>query len=215
MIIKILFNNIKGIKMNKVEQIFSDNKDTVSFCKGYTKHFSSLLEGLDYDALGRLVDAMMKCRENSRKIIFIGNGGSAATSSHFANDIAIGTREYEKPFKALSLTDNNAIITAIGNNNGYDEIFKKQLQVYMEPGDIVIAISASGNSPNLLKAIEYANSKDNKTYGLLGFDGGQLKRLCSDCLVVETDKGEYGPVEDVHMILDHMIGNFLYLKIRE
>jgi len=201
--------------MNKVEQIFSENKDTINFCKEYSKHLSSLLERLDYDALGRLVDAIMACRENGKKIIFIGNGGSAATSSHFANDIAIGTREYDKPFKALSLTDNNAIITALGNDNGYEEIFKKQLQVYMEPGDIVIAISASGNSPNLLTAIEYANSKDNKTYGLLGFDGGKLKSLCSDSLVVETAKGEYGPVEDIHMILDHMIGNFLYLKIRD
>jgi len=200
--------------MNQVEKIFSENRSASSFCKSYVTYLGSLLQTLDFDAIESFVNDILKAREEGKRIIFLGNGGSAATASHFANDIGIGTREYDKPFKAMSFTDNNAIITALGNDNGYEEIFKKQLQVYMENGDIVVVISASGNSENLVRAVDYAKSKGNKTVGLLGFDGGKLKEMCDSSIVVTTAKGEYGPVEDVHMVLDHMIGNYLYQLIR-
>ena len=114
----------------------------------------------------------------------------------------------------MSLTDNNAIVTAIANDDGYDQIFVKQLEVAMEPGDVVVAISASGNSPNVVKALEFANSRGNPTIGFTGFDGGKLKRLCANVVHIGTDRGEYGPVEAMHVVLVHLIGNYL-LKLVE
>ena len=104
----------------------------------------------------KFTKVLLESRERASSVFFIGNGGSAATASHFANDIAIGTRTDEKPFRAISLCDNQAVITAIANDDGYEEIFSQQLQVLLKKQDVVIAISASGNSPNLIRAIETA-----------------------------------------------------------
>lgn len=195
--------------INNVDKIFSASQNIRDFSFSYVNYLKSLLDELDHDSVVEFVEMMLEAREKGAKIIFIGNGGSAATSSHFANDIGYGTRCYEKPFKALSLTDNNAVITAVGNDDGYDQIFIKQLQVLMERGDVVIAISASGNSPNLIRAIEYTKSKGNRTFGLVGFDGGELLKICDASIHIKTLSGEYGPVEDLHMILDHLVGNYL------
>ncbi len=204
----------KDRDVNQLEKIFSENKDAASFCRGYAGYLTSILDKLDYDAVGRFVQTLLAVRETGKRILFLGNGGSSATSSHFANDLSAGTRDFHKPFKALSLTDNTAIITAIANDSGYEEIFKKQLQVYMEEGDIIVVVSASGSSENLVRAVEYARSMGNKTVGLLGFDGGKLLGICDEHILITTEKGEYGPVEDVHMMLDHMVVNYLYQYIR-
>ena len=137
------------------------------------------------------------------------------TASHFANDIAIGTRTGDdRPFRALSLADNAAVMTAIANDDGYDEIFVQQLQVLIRPGDVVVAISASGRSPNVIKAIEYANAHDAITVALTGFAGGRLKEIARHGVHVPTDEGEYGPVEDTHLILDHLVGAYLARRVR-
>ena len=201
-------------EMNKVDRIFSECVSGEDFARGYAHYVATLLHQLDCKSVALVMELFLDARERGKKIIFIGNGGSAATASHFANDIAIGTRLTEKPFKALSLTDNNAILTALGNDEGYEHIFTKQLEIYMEPGDIVVAISASGNSPNIVSAIEYTRSQGNVGIGLVGFDGGELLDLCDVCIHIKTAKGEYGPVEDLHMILDHLIGSFLYRYVR-
>lgn len=169
---------------------------------------------MDCDAIAHFAELLLTARKHDRNIFFIGNGGSAATASHFANDLSIGTRSWDKPFRVIALTDNAPIITAIGNDFGYDEVFLMQLKTQMRPGDVVVAISASGNSTNVIKAIEYANLRDCRTVGLTGFDGGKLKSICHLNLHVPSLKGEYGPVEDVHMILDHLIGAYL-IKLGE
>ena len=104
----------------------------------------------------------------------MGNGGSAATASHFANDLAFGTNDYDKPFKVMSITDNVPVLTALGNDYGYEEIFVRQLRVYGKKGDVLVGISASGNSPNLLTAFEYAGASGIKTVALTAFDGGKM-----------------------------------------
>ena len=139
----------------------------------------------------------------------MGNGGSAATASHFANDIAIGSKSWSKPFRALSLVDNIPTLTAIANDDGYEEIFVQQLKVQMVPGDVVVAISASGNSPNVVRAIEYANANGAFTVGVTGFDGGKLRDISRIGVHIPTTKGDYGHVEDVHMILNHLISAYL------
>ena len=201
--------------MNTLDRLYRDSKNTQGYIEGYFAHLSKLLKTVDLNAIAESVDLILNARKTSNQILFIGNGGSAATASHFANDIAIGTRTTDRPFKALALTDNVAAITALANDEGYNEIFIKQLEVLMNPGDVVFALSASGNSPNIIKAVEYAKSKGNKVVGLSGFDGGKLKALSDVKLHVETEKGEYGPVEDFHMILDHVIGTYLYRVVHQ
>jgi len=129
--------------MNNVDRIFTENP--VEFAGAYLDYLSTVLKGIDRTEIGAFIETLLDARERGATIFFIGNGGSAATSSHFANDIAIGTNSYSKPFRALALTDNNAILTAVGNDFGYEEIFSRQLQVLAKPGDVVVAISASGS----------------------------------------------------------------------
>ncbi|HEV8660583.1 MAG TPA: SIS domain-containing protein, partial [Thermoanaerobaculia bacterium] len=122
---------------------------------------------------------------------------------------AIGSRSWSNPFQAMSLTDNVPIMTAIANDYGYEQVFVLQLKTLAAAGDVIVAISASGNSPNVLRAIEWGNEIGAITVGLTGFDGGELRRLAQIAVHVPTSKGEYGPVEDIHMVLDHLIGSFL------
>lgn len=195
--------------MNRVDQIFSETNSPADFTKNYFSYLSEIFAKIDYSAVEQMINIILDARETGKTVYFIGNGGSAATASHFANDLAIGPRTKGKPFKVMSLTDNNAIMTAIANDFGYEELFTKQLEAYLNSDDVVIAISASGNSPNVVKAIEYANSKGCMTIGLTGFSGGKLKEVSKLSLHVPTEKGEYGPVEDLHMIFDHIIGNYI------
>jgi D-sedoheptulose 7-phosphate isomerase len=201
--------------MNKLDQIFQSSNGAADFARGYLDHLTHVVRRLDADEIARFVAILEEARGRGACIFFIGNGGSAATASHFANDIAIGTRTgEEKPFRAMSLADNAAEMTAIANDDGYDEIFVQQLRVLIRPGDVVVAISASGRSPNVVKAIEYANANDAVTVALTGFAGGRLKEIARHGVHVPTDEGEYGPVEDTHMILDHLVGAYLARRVR-
>ena len=201
--------------MNAIDHIFQQDSKPESFAHGYLNYLISLLNRLDHTQIGAFIHTLLEARERQTRIFFIGNGGSAATASHFANDIAIGSRSRVKPFRALSLCDNLALITAIGNDFGYDQIFIRQLENQMNSGDVVVAISASGNSENLLKAIDYANDNGGVTVGLTGFDGGQLRKKVALSLHVPSNPGEYGPVEDIHMVLDHLAGAYLMATVRE
>ena len=120
-----------------------------------------------------------------------------------------------KPFRAISLTDNQAIITAIGNDFGYDQIFLRQLKVLGRKDDILVGISASGNSANVINAMEYANSVGIKTVAITAFDGGIMKKIAQVGIHIPTGPKEYGPAEDVHMILDHLVGAYLMRLINE
>jgi D-sedoheptulose 7-phosphate isomerase len=193
--------------MNNLDRIFTS--DPVSFADAYLGYLTEVLRSIDRNAIGKFAETLLDARERGASIFFIGNGGSASTASHFANDIAVGTNSYAKPFRAISLTDNQAIITAIGNDFGFDEIFSRQLQLLGKQGDIVVAISASGNSKNLLKAFEYANENGIKTVAITAFSGGAMKEMADEGIHVPTGPKEYGPAEDAHMILDHLLGNYL------
>lgn len=202
--------------MNTLDKIFQETKgDPGAFARRYAEYLSSLLARLDTDAVARFIDVLLNARETGRRIFFIGNGGSAATASHFANDIAIGTRTLDKPFRALSLTDNIAVMSAIANDDGYDEVFIQQLQTQMESGDVIVAISASGNSTNVVKALDYANANGAQTIALVGFDGGACMKAAGLSILIDTPKGEYGPVEDMHMFLDHLVGAYLARTVKD
>lgn len=158
---------------------------------------------LDRSKIEEFLNILLIARENGNQIFFIGNGGSASTANHFATDLdSLG-------FRTQSLAANSSVLTAIGNDFGYENVFSKQLYNHLFPGDVVVAISASGNSPNIVKAITYANNEGAVTVGLTGFDGGCLKAICQTSVHVPSSKGEYGPVEDIHLIFDHMIMSYL------
>jgi D-sedoheptulose 7-phosphate isomerase len=193
--------------MNNLDRIFT--KDPVDFAGAYLDYLTSVLKTIDTREIGQFIETLLDARERGATIFFIGNGGSTATASHFANDIAIGTNSYEKPFRAVSLTDNNAIITAVGNDFGFEEIFVRQLQVLGRAGDVVVAISASGNSPNLIRTFDYAKSIGIKTVAITAFDGGKMKQMADEGVHVPTAPKEYGPAEDAHMVLDHLVGAYL------
>ena len=174
----------------------------------------SVLRKIDPAEIGRFIAMLLDVRERGAAVFFIGNGGSAATASHFANDLSIGTNEYDKPFRAMSLTDNVPVITAIGNDFGYEDIFVRQLRVLGKPGDVVVGISASGNSPNLLKTFAYARTAGIKTVAITAFDGGKMKAIADEGIHVPTGLKEYGPAEDAHMVLDHLVGAYLMRFIK-
>jgi D-sedoheptulose 7-phosphate isomerase len=192
--------------MNNLDRMFS--RDPVAFAGAYFEYLGSVLKGIDAEAIGRFVQILLDARERGATIYFIGNGGSAATATHFANDLAIGTNSYNNPFRVISLVDNHAIITAVGNDFGYEEVFVRQLRVLGRPGDVVVGISASGNSPNLIKAFEHAKTVGITTVAITAFDGGK-KQMADDGIHVPTAQKEYGPAEDAHMILDHLVGAYL------
>ncbi len=198
--------------LNNLDRFFTP--DVVEFSRSYFDYLKRVLDGVDLKSIRRVVETILDTRERSATVFFIGNGGSAATAAHFANVLSIGTNDYDKPFRVMNLTDNVAVITAIGNDFGYDEIFSRQLRVHGKRGDVVVAISASGNSPNLLKAFDYAKSAGIKTIAITAFDGGKMKALADDGIHVPTAPKEYGPAEDAHMILDHLIGSYLMRFVR-
>jgi D-sedoheptulose 7-phosphate isomerase len=195
--------------MNRVEQLYREHPEPRAFAEAYLAYVRKVLAGIDARSMAAFARALLDARERRSRIFFIGNGGSAATAGHFANDIAIGCRSWEKPFRAISLVDNSAVLTALANDYGYDEVFTRQLQSQMVAGDVVVAISASGNSPNILRAIEYANGNDAVTVGITGFEGGSLKELAQISVHVPTGVGEYGPAEDAHMVIDHLLHAYL------
>lgn len=195
-----------------LEPVRTDAKELTpaEFARRYIDHLISVLRRVDCDSIARVIELFLKARSNGNTIFFLGNGGSAATAAHFANDLGFcASPEGSIPFRALSLTSNTAFITCLANDTGYENIFWWQLRNLMRPGDIVVGISASGNSPNVVKALEYAHQSGGIPVAVVGFDGGAMKKIAAYSIHVETEKGEYGPVEDVHMMLDHLISNYL------
>ena len=201
--------------MNNVDKIFNNSNSVNDYSKSYLEYLNTVLNGISLTAIDDFVKVLLEARERGSSIFFIGNGGSAATASHFANDIAIGSREYDKPFRVISLCDNQAVITAIANDDGFEKIFSQQLKVLLKKQDVVVSISASGNSPNLIHAINVAKKMSATTVGISAFDGGKMKDIVDFSLHVPTKKGEYGPAEDAHMILDHLVSNYLMRYVKK
>ena len=198
--------------MSGIDKIFTES--AAVFTKRYFEYLGSMLGRIDPDQVAKFADVILDARKEDRTVFFIGNGGSAATASHFANDVGVGTAAQGKPFRVLSLCDNISMMTAIANDFGYEEMFLRQLAILAKPGDVLVAISASGNSPNLLRAVEWAIDHQVLTVGLTGFDGGKLRQLVHHSVHVPSEKGDYGPVEDAHMVLDHLVSGYLGRVIR-
>jgi len=181
-----------------------------AYFEAYKKRLNKLLEIVNIDDLDKVVTAMVTAFKNGKTVYVCGNGGSAATASHLQADFSFFVRYFTKfrP-KVRALTDNVAIITAIGNDTSFYDIFVEQLKGNFEEDDLIICISASGNSENVIRAAQYANDHGGKSIGFIGFTGGILKETCTYSLYTPNSKGDYGPIEDLHMIYDHVIVNYL------
>ncbi len=199
--------------MNNLDNFFYNGKEY--FVNKYLEYSKNLIDNVNKDEIRIFIEQLIEARQSNSNIFFMGNGGSASTASHFANDIAIGTKSLSKPFKCISLNDNQAILTAIANDYGYEHIFTKQLSVLAKENDYIVVITASGNSVNIINALKYAKNKKCKSISITGFDGGICKDLADYNIHIKTEKGEYGPVEDLHMLLAGLIGSYLIRHIRE
>lgn len=185
----------------------SDLSSFEDFAKSYLKYTINILESLNSGEIAGCIKIIDEIRRKSKQVFIAGNGGSAATASHMANDFLAGPRWARGDgLKVTSLADNVSVLTALANDHGYDHVFDKQLDVLGSEGDCLIVISASGNSANLINAVVAARQMGIATIGILGFDGGSLSRMVDHAIIVKTPVGDYGPVEDAHMVLDHLIG---------
>ncbi len=194
--------NKKSVQLGRVE-----------FISQYIDELKRCLDSLDKKKIGKVIDVLMQTYQKKKKIFIMGNGGSASNASHMACDLSKGTLtrvydEGEPRFRVISLTDNVAMLTAFANDLSYKDVFIQQLRNLVERGDLVIVLSGSGNSKNVVKAIQYAKRCGARTIGFLGFkDGGNLGQLVDLAIIV--DSRAYGPCEDIQLILDHIITSWI------
>ena len=180
-----------------------------SFARKYVDDLKYLLDKIDENVINEIVFAIESTLEKKSRIYILGNGGSSATASHMVNDLGAGLRRREiMNFDITSLGDNSPVVTAIANDIGYENIFYMQLKGLISKDDVIIAISCSGDSPNVVKAVDYAKKMGCTIIGITGFEGGYLKERADIQFHIDAPKGEYGLVEDIHMILDHIIYSY-------
>lgn len=187
--------------------------NTAAYVSAYITELKRCLDLLDKQAIGRAIAIIMRAYQDGRTVFIMGNGGSAATASHMACDLGKGTlsRVYdssEPRLRVVSLTDNMATITAYANDVSYEDIFVQQLRNLIGHGDVVIALSGSGNSRNVVKAVRFAKRRKAKTIGFLGFKTGGILGKLVDCAII-VDSVHYGPCEDIQLVLDHIVTSCL------
>jgi D-sedoheptulose 7-phosphate isomerase len=203
---------------NNIERLIASAKTPTEFARAYFAYLKSALDEIDLSSVEALVREFEDARQSGSTIFIAGNGGSATTATSMANDLGfdlVKKSGTDRPFRLLALTDSNSMMTAIANDIGYDQVFVGQLQLHWRDGDRLLVISASGNSPNLVAAEEWVHERKGRVVALLGFDGGRLARTSDVVVHVPTTKGEYGPVEDAHLILMHVLAHWFQARLRD
>lgn len=182
----------------------------------YFQSYQRIVQALPYVAIEEATEAIFQSYEQGQTMFLFGNGGSAALASHFACDLGKGAVIHgngEKRFRVLALTDNVPLLTAWANDICYERIFAEQLQNFIVPGDLVLAISGSGNSPNVLHALEVARTAGAINVGLTGFQGGKMKQLCDICIVIPSENMQI--IEDLHLGVTHAIFSVIRHRISD
>lgn len=178
--------------------------DKTASIEWYFNEMKAVLDRIDREPIREAINVLHQARLDGRQIFIMGNGGSASTATHMVCDLAKNTRHPDWPhYKVIGLSDNMAIFSAYGNDDGYDNVFRLQLANLMNPDDVVVAISTSGNSPNVLRAVELANERGATVIGMTGFGAGKLGPMVDIHLHVPSDCIEQ--VEDIHLMLEHLI----------
>ncbi len=184
--------------------------------KEYFDAYQQVVTALPHSAIERAIVELLRAYEEEKTVFVFGNGGSAALASHFACDLGKGTvigNNGHKRFRAMALTDNVSLITAWANDSCYEEIFAEQIQNFVTAGDLAIAISGSGNSPNVLRALRMAREAAATTIGLTGFKGGKMKSLCDVCVTIPSDNMQI--IEDFHLSVAHAMFSVIRQRISE
>ena len=182
----------------------------MSYIQWYLDEVSNILHRLPQDQIAEVINLLERARMERRQIFLIGNGGSAATASHFANDLLKSTVTDGKPrMKVIALTDNISTMLAYANDCGYESIFAEQLDALAAPGDVLVAFSGSGRSPNVIRALDLARERELTIIGITGRDGGDMQERCDLCLIAPCQPMEQ--IEDIHVVLCHVI----YSAIRD
>jgi D-sedoheptulose 7-phosphate isomerase len=185
--------------------------EIMNFIQSYLGELKNTLDNLSQEVIEQVLEILHGARLDNQQVFILGNGGSASTASHFVCDLGKNTRVKGSPnFRVMGLTDNMALFSALANDEGYENVFAQQLATYIQQGDVVIGISTSGNSPNVVNAIRLANSVGAKTIGFTGFNSGKLGSLVDVNLHVPSHSIEQ--VEDVHLVMEHLITKALREK---
>lgn len=180
--------------------------------RSYFREITDILDDMEIAPIEAAIDLLHQARLEGRQVFIFGNGGSASTASHMACDLAKNTRHHAlPPFRVIGLTDNMALFSAYSNDEGYENAFVQQLYNLVQPEDVVIAISTSGNSANVLRAVELAHTRGAQTIAMTGFNGGRLGPMVNIHLHVPSDSIEQ--VENIHLILEHLIARTLRGKL--
>jgi D-sedoheptulose 7-phosphate isomerase len=179
----------------------------------YFEELQRVVIRLSHDAINQIADTLLKANEAGRMVYLFGNGGSASLASHLACDLGKGTAYCNggKRFRVIALTDNLPTLTAWANDSGYENVFSEQLRNFVQPQDVAFAMSGSGNSKNVLKALQVAREAGARTVGIAGFQGGEMKSLCDICAVVPSNNMQI--IEDLHLAMAHSIFRIVYSRM--
>ena len=203
--------------MNNIDKLCNNSQSAGAFAHGYFNYLKQVLDSITPESIDKLVEEFENARAIGNTIFIVGNGGSATTATSMGNDIGfdiIKKSGTDKPFRVLALTDNTSVITAIANDVGYEEVFLNQLKIHYRHGDKLLAISASGNSPNVVAAAEWVKEQGGRVISFVGFTGGKLKEMSNLVVHVKSEAGEYGPVEDAHLVLNHILAHWFQFKLK-
>lgn len=204
--------------MSDVNKIALKNNDFYSFSKEYIKNLTSIFNSISKSSLNKLEKDFRNIRKNKKTLFVFGNGGGASTATTMVNDLGFDVMKKAKinnTFKIICLNDNSSVMTAISNDTGYENIFLHQLKMQFKKGDSVLVFSASGNSPNLIKAVKWVKENKGKVIGLIGFSGGKIKKYCNTLVHIKTKDGDYGPVEDLQLIINHILAHWFQVKLKK
>mgnify|MGYP001406336979 FL=1 len=200
--------------MKTLKQHFKESKNFKIFAKKYIDYLSNSLKDLDLDSLDEIRKELEIVKRKKKTIFVFGNGGAAATAITIANDLGFDIMKKsksKKTFNIVCLNENQSVITAIANDTGYENIFLNQLKIKFNKGDVAIILSVSGNSNNLIKAAKWLKGKG-KVFALLGFDGGKLLNYCNKHILIKSLKSDYGPVEDIQLVVNHIFAHWFQNK---
>jgi len=197
--------------MNDIKNISKNSKNIIDFSTKYFERLSQIFKSIDKKKIKYLEDKLHQIRSRRGNIFVFGNGGSAANASSMANDLGFDVLKktgLKKCFRVFSLNDNSSVITAISNDVGFDQVFLGQLKIHFRKNDLIIILSASGNSKNLIKTINWIKNNKGYVFSIVGFDGGKLKKISNNFLHIKCNNGEYGPVEDIQLIINHIFAHW-------
>lgn len=180
----------------------------------YLVRLKAAIDAMPIERITAMGEILYRAYRHNQQVFIIGNGGSAATASHMACDLGMNTTAPNRPrFRVVSLTDNTPLLSALANDHGYECVFTEQLTNLVRPGDVLVSISGSGCSSNIVGAMRYARGRSATNIALLGFDGGEAIALADEYVLV--DSSEYGIIEDLHLAIDHMLTEYFKRRLQD